>query len=131
MKSIVRHGKRVAALAGAPALALAVPAMTVSGLGGRPNGRGLPTIVHNGGGLSLAGAAVIAAVITAAIVVAVIGWRLDQRRVANRQQAGETSASTGRRGPSGAGVSPSERVGGELAGARARRVASREHEERR
>jgi hypothetical protein len=134
MRSIAQQGKRVAALVGAPALALGVPVMTVSGLGGRPNGRGLPTVVHDGG-LSVAGAAAIAAVIVAAIVVAVIGWRLDQRRVASRQHSEggvETTATTGSRDPGQAGVSPSQRrVGGELAGARARRVASRDREERR
>jgi len=134
MRSIAQQGKRVAALVGAPALALGVPAMTVSGLGGRPNGRGLPTIVHSGG-LSAVGAAVIVAVIVAAIVVAMIGWRLDQRRVADRQlseTAVETSASAGSRDPGQAGISPSQRLaGGEPAGARARRAASREREERR
>jgi hypothetical protein len=123
--------KRLAALVGAPALALGAPALAAGALAGRPNGRGLPTIVQ-GGGLTAAGAAAIAAVIVAAVVVAAIGWRLDQRRVTERELAAEASATAGSRGPSGAGASPSPgRVGGELAGARARRVASREGEERR
>ena len=127
----IAQSKRITALVGAPALALGAPAMVRTALGGRPNGRGLPTIVH-GGGLTLAGATAIVAVVLTAIVVAAIGWRLDQRRVTDGQRAGEASAAAGGRGPSAAGASPSPgRVGGDLAGARARRLAPREGEERR
>ncbi len=130
MRSIAQ-GKCVTALVGAPALALGAPAMVPTALARRPNGRGLPTIVH-GGGLTFASAAAIVAMILAAIVVAVIGWRLDQRRVTNRRRAVGASAAARGRGPGGAGASPSPaRVGGALASTRARRVARREGEERR
>ncbi|HUK76018.1 MAG TPA: hypothetical protein VL117_00285, partial [Thermoleophilia bacterium] len=111
------------------------PAMALAAPGRRSLGRGVPIVVH-GGSLSLAGAAAIAAVVAGAIVVALIGWRFDRRRVARREQAvALTAAASARdtvRGPSRAGAAPSQsRLGGDLAGARARRMAPRDGEERR
>jgi len=124
------QSKRLTALLGGSGLAASAPAVALVTPAGRSAGRALPHVVH-GGSLGFAGAMTIVAVVAASILVAVIGWRFDRRRVSSHEQAVAVSGRETSRGPAKAGAAPSVSRIGAPAGARARRVAPRDGEERR
>jgi hypothetical protein len=67
---------------------------------GRPLGRGLSTVPHGGGGLTLAGAMIVVAILAATVAIGVIGWRRDRRAVSRGAIATAAAAQRSAR-PSG------------------------------